>query len=169
MSPSESTERTQIDSFHLFPLRSMTLTLKSTPIVAVRATKVPLKHQHSPISECSNAREQAPDAGVRSRHAPEVSSGERNVSSVNRSSKEDFPTLDAPVSTRTRFCYQSLRRRVFIESRRRCGALGFPCPPPDPDMAGYTRDCTVQSLDCSSPLSRCRGEAACRPTRALVR
>lgn len=64
-------------------------------------------------------------------HAPEVSSGERNVSSVNRSSKEDLPTLDAPVSYQNEVCISLCGGGECLSSESAEVRCGFRSPPPD--------------------------------------
>lgn len=101
----------------------MTLTLKSTPIVAVRAAMENLKHQHSPISECSKPRDGRRRDAIEARTRSLVRGEERLVREPEQQGR--FPDAGC-----TCFHKNEVLLSVFAEDDvyrvgEGCGALGF--------------------------------------------
>lgn len=129
-----ATTRTQIDSFHLFPLRSMTLTLKSTPIVAVRAEAFD-QHQRSPILDVASLVNRPSAQRVAPAREARTGSFVRREEGLVREPEQQGRFADAgcTCSMGKDVCCQSLRR-MFIESRQkvRCSGISFPATGPGP-------------------------------------
>lgn len=119
------------------------------------------------------------EPGGRRKSATERSGGTRTGSLVRREEclvrepeqQGRFPDAGCTCLNQTERRFdQSLRRENVYRVGRRCALCsGVPVPAARPDRTwtGYTRDCTMQRLDCSLPLSHRRSVAACRPTPVL--